>query len=116
MNTLFWGFALWLFGYILEIVFFAFVPKERIGWFVLPIGLIATLLVLFKKIERESFKCFIGLGVIWTVIAVVFDYVFIVRLFNSTDYYKPDVYLYYTLTFLLPITVGWYRLKNAKRV
>jgi hypothetical protein len=116
LNTLFWGFILWLFGYLLGIIFFAFVPKDMIGGAILPFGLIVTIWVLFKKIERESFKCFIGLGVIWTIIAVVLDYFFIVRLFNSTDYYKLDVYLYYALTFLLPITVGWYRLKNAKRI
>ena len=33
LNTLGWGFALWLFGYVLGMLFFAFVPKEFIGWY-----------------------------------------------------------------------------------
>ena len=53
LNTIFWGFVLWLFGYILGFVFFAFVPKEMIGWFVMPLGIVATLFVLLKWIKRE---------------------------------------------------------------
>jgi hypothetical protein len=114
LNTVFWGFILWLFGYALGVVFFAFVPKEALGWAIMPFGFLATLWVLFKKIKREKFGCFIGLGVVWTVIAVVLDYVFIVKLFNSTDYYKIDVYIYYILTFMLPVIVGWYKFKQNK--
>jgi hypothetical protein len=114
LNTLFWGFVLWLFGYVLGIIFFAFVPKDAIGWFILPFGVAATLWVLFKKIKRESFGCYIGLGAIWMLIAIVLDYIFLVRLFNSAGYYKFDVYLYYFLTLLLPIAVGWYKFKIKK--
>lgn len=41
--------------------------------------------------------------------AVLLDYLFIVKMFKSADYYKPDVYVYYALTLLLPIAVGWYK-------
>jgi hypothetical protein len=41
--------------------------------------------------------------------AAALDYLFIVKLFKSADYYKPDVYVYYVLTFILPIAVGWYK-------
>ena len=115
LNTLFWGLILWLFGYILGFVFFAFVPAETIGWYIMPFGVAATLWVLIKRIKREVFTCYIGLGVIWTVIAVVFDYVFIVKLLNSAGYYKPDVYLYYFLTLVLPIAVGYYK-KGRNRI
>ena len=114
LNTIFWGFILWLFGYILGIIFFTFVPKEFLGWSIMPFGVVATLWVLFKKIERESFGCYIGLGVIWTIIAIVFDYFFLVKLFNSSDYYKFDVYVYYFLTLVLPIAVGWYKFNKKK--
>jgi hypothetical protein len=114
LNTVFWGFLLWLFGYVLGIIFFAFVPKDLIGWYVMPLGFIATLWVLFKKIKRKSFQCYIMLGVFWMLIAVVFDYIFLVRLFNSTDYYKPDIYLYYAITFVLPAVVGRYKLNKTK--
>ncbi|MCU0652959.1 MAG: hypothetical protein MUD10_01745 [Candidatus Pacebacteria bacterium] len=112
LNTVFWGFFLWFFGYVLGFVFFAFVPKAVIGWYIMPFGVIATLWVLFKKIERESFGCYIGLGVIWTLMAAALDYVFLVKLLGAADYYKLDVYFYYALTFVVPVAVGWYKLSK----
>lgn len=109
LSNMFWGYMLWLVGYVLGIVFYSFVPKKQIGFYILPLGVALTLWVLFKKIKRESFLCYIGVGVFWTVIAVILDYLCIVRLFNSPDYYKMDVYLYYALTFVLPVAVGWYK-------
>ena len=112
LNTVLWGFALWLFGYILGFLFFAIAPKEMIGWFIMPFGIAATLWVLLKKIDREQYMCYIGLGIIWTIMAVVLDYFFIVKMLHSNDYYKLDVYLYYILTFVLPVAVGWYKFKK----
>jgi hypothetical protein len=109
LSNIFWGVILWLFGYILGIAFFSIVPKEQIGFYILPFGVTLTLWVLFKKIKREEFMCYVGVGVFWAVIAFVLDYLFIVKLFRSADYYKLDVYLYYALTFILPILVGWYK-------
>ncbi len=114
LNTLLWGFVIWLFGYILGFVFFAFVPKQIIGWCVSPLGIIFTLWVLIKKIKREEFGCYIGLGVIWMIMAVVLDYVFLVKMVKATDYYKLDVYIYYALVLVLPIAVGWYRFEKLK--
>jgi hypothetical protein len=110
LNTLQWGFTLWLIGYVLGFVFFALIPPAMIGWFVMPIGVVITIWVLMKKIERESFGCYIGLGVIWTLLAIGLDYLFIVKLLKPADgYYKFDVYLYYFLTFTLPILFGWWK-------
>ena len=116
LNTVLWGLALWLFGYVLGFVFFAFVPKDVMGWYILPFGILATLWVAYKKISREEFTCYIGLGIFWTIIAVVFDYLFIVKMLNATDYYKLDVYIYYILTFVLPVIVGWYKFKKTNSV
>jgi hypothetical protein len=110
-NTILWGFLLWLFGYVLGIVFFAFVPAAMLGWAIMPFGIAATLWVLFKKIERKQFTCYIGLGVLWTLMAIVLDYVFLVSLLQPVHYYKPDVFLYYALTLVLPIAVGWYKFR-----
>jgi membrane protein DedA with SNARE-associated domain len=112
-NTLKWGFILWLIGYVLGFVFFAFVPANLIGWAIMPIGVAVTLWVLFKKINREKFQCYVGLAAIWTLMAIILDYLFIVKLLQPAgSYYKTDVYLYYILTFLLPIAVGWWKLKR----
>ena len=115
LNTIFWGLMLWLWGYILGFVFFAFVPKDIIGWLVMPLGLAAIIWVLIKKIKREEFMCYVGLGIIWTIMAIALDYVFLVKLLKAVDYYKLDVHIYYILTLILPITAGMYRFNKIKK-
>ena len=109
-----WGIGLWLIGYSLGIVFFFVLPTAFIGWVITPIGAAITVLALFT-IKAESVSFYLILGIAWTLTAVIFDYAFIVRAFNPSDgYYKPDVYLYYSLTFLLPIAIGWWRCRPKK--
>lgn len=111
--TVGWGFLLWLIGYILGIVLFMFIPASLVGWVIMPIGTIITLWVLLKKIKSNSFKSYLLLAIVWTLLAVVFDYFFLVKVFKPADgYYKLDVYLYYAITFFLPVVVGWR--KNIK--
>jgi hypothetical protein len=108
-----WGFLLWLFGYILGILFFFFVPPAFVGWAIMPFGIAATLWALLKKIKLTGLRSYIILGLIWTLIAIVFDYFFLVQIFKPQDgYYKFDVYIYYFITFLLPPLVGIF--KNRK--
>lgn len=112
-----WGVILWLIGYALGIVFFKAVPQNLLGWIIMPIGTIITLWVLFKKVKADSFQYYTMLAVVWVLIAIVFDYFLLVKMFNPADgYYKLDVYLYYALTALLPLVVGWRRknLFNSK--
>ena len=105
-DGLIWGFALWLFGYVLGIVLFMFVPASLIGWVITPIGLILTTFTLLKKIDGPLGH-YLKIGIIWTIIAIVFDYFFLVKLFKPADgYYKPDVFFYYLSTFALPLIVG----------
>lgn len=112
-DTLGWGFLLWLAGYILGIILFMIVPSAMIGWVILPIGIAMTLWVLLKKVQSHSFQYYLMLAGVWTLIAVVFDYAFLVQVFHPADgYYKPDVYLYYGLTFGLPLIVGWRKKKQ----
>ncbi|MEN9327972.1 MAG: hypothetical protein RI947_780 [Candidatus Parcubacteria bacterium] len=103
-----WGFVLWLVGYVLGIVLFAVVPTSLIGWVITPIGILITLWVLLKKVKADSRRYYVLLGVVWTLIAIVCDYMFLVQIFKPVDgYYKPDVYVYYVLTFALPTFIGW---------
>lgn len=106
-DALLWGFVLWLIGYILGIVLFPILPPFFLGWVIMPIGIVITLWVLFKKIKGESMRYYFFLGIVWVLIAILCDYFFLVKLFNPADgYYKPDVYLYYILTLILPLLVG----------
>ncbi len=114
-DGLVWGLALWLIGYILGFVLFMFVPMFLLGWVIMPIGVIITLWVLLKKINNPSLGYFLGVAVVWTLIAVIADYFLLVKLLKPADgYYKLDVYLYYTLTFALPLLVGWYKTSRQK--
>ncbi len=102
-----WGFILWLIGYALGIILFPIAAPETLGWIIMPIGIAITLWVLFKKVKKKSFQNYFLLALIWMLIAIVCDYLFLVKVFKPVGYYKLDVYLYYLITFILPIIVGF---------
>jgi len=57
-----------------------------------------------RGVKLDSLQNGLITGVIWTVIAIVADYFLIVKLLQPADgYYKLDIYIYYALTFLLPV-------------
>ena len=106
-DALGWGVALWMFGYALGLLLFAVVPTPLIGWVILPLGVAASLWVLFARVQAGGMREYAAIAAAWTAIAVCFDYLFIVKAFHPPDgYYKLDVYLYYTLTFVLPLAAG----------
>lgn len=107
IDMLGWGFLLWLIGYGLGMVLFTVLPTYILGWVITPIGLAIMLYVLFKKIASRSFTYYVLLAFVWTLLAIVCDYFFLVRPFNPTAYYKLDVYVYYALMFVVPVFVGW---------
>lgn len=110
-----WGFVLWLIGYALGIMLFIVVPISMIGWIIIPIGTSITAWVLVKKIRGTSMRHYALVAIAWTLIAMTLDYVFLVKAFKPADgYYKLDVYIYYALTFTLPILIGW-RKKGTSR-
>jgi energy-coupling factor transporter transmembrane protein EcfT len=112
-DALGWGTGLWFIGYILGIILFMFVPANMIGWVISLIGIIITLWVLLKKVKGEDTIYYLKIAVAWTVIAVVFDYLFLVKLFNPAGgYYKLDVYFYYVTMFVLPLLVGIFKTKK----
>jgi hypothetical protein len=115
LKTVKWGVVLWLFGYILGFILYPFVPAAQLGWFITPIATAVTIWVLVKYIKNETLSDSISTGVIWTIIAVVLDYIFIVMLLKPEDsYYKFDVYLYYVLALTLPTIVFLYKNRCKK--
>ena len=110
-----WGFVLWFIGYVLGIVLFAFVPASLIGWIIMPIGTVITLWVAFRKVKGNTLVYYGLVALVWLVIAVVGDYLFIVKAFQPADgYYKLDVYLYYALTVAIPLFGGWRKSSNSR--
>lgn len=111
-----WGFLLWLIGYGLGIILFMLISPSLIGWIITPIGIFITLWVLFKKIKRDSLNYYLLISIAWTAIAIICDYLFLVKAFSPVDgYYKLDVYLYYFLTFVLPLAVGFLKTRNSSK-
>ena len=96
---------------------FALVPASLIGWIITPIGIAITLWIAFKKVKGSTLPYYGLVALAWLSIAVVGDYLFIVKAFKPADgYYKPDVYLYYALTVGIPLFAGWRRtLRRAPR-
>lgn len=98
-----WGLGLWFLGYLLGFALYALVPPQQIGWWIAPIGIAATVYVLLRRAVPVSVREALLLGVGWCLIAIVCDYLFLVRLLQPADgYYKFDVYIYYLSMFLLP--------------
>ncbi len=120
-DSLGWGIGLWIVGYVLGIIFFMVMPANLIGWAIAPIGILITLWVLIKKINPAEGETgggiiyYLKIAIAWTVIAIVFDYLFLVLLFKPVGgYYKLDVYIYYTVTFMLPLLVGIFKTVKQK--
>lgn len=110
-----WGLLLWLIGYILGFALFFVVPPSMLGWIIMPIGTLITLWVLYVKVPLRTWGESWSIALVWVALAGLLDYLFIVKLLNPPDgYYKLDVYLYYILTFLLPLIVGWWKRRFSK--
>lgn len=113
-DSLGWGFILWLIGYILGFALFFAVPPFLIGWIIMPIGIIVTFWVLIKKVKVENFRYFFILAIVWTLTALALDYLLIVKALKPADgYYKLAVYLYYGLTFAMPLIAYWWKKTKA---
>jgi hypothetical protein len=102
------GTALWLIGYLAALVLFFSPYAGVMGWILLAIFTPVTIAIVwwwFRKRERLPLPYYAGVGVAWVLIAIVLDYLFIVLLFHA-NYYGIDVFVYYAVTFLIPVGVG----------
>ncbi len=105
-----WGIGLWLIGYVLGIILFMAGTANLIGWIISLVGILITFWVLFLKIKGNDMFYYFKIAIAWTIIAIAFDYIFLVKLFNPADgYYKLDIYFYYFMTFALPLLVGIFK-------
>lgn len=103
------GTLLWLFGYVASLVLFFTPFVNNMGWIISAIFAPVTIVItwLWFRARDLPLLYFVKVGIVWTVIAIVLDYLFIVQLFQAT-YYETDVFVYYALTFLIPAGVGLY--------
>jgi hypothetical protein len=111
------GILLWLIGYLASLALF-FSPFAGImGWVLIAIFTPVTIAITWWWFTGRdlSLSYYAGVGIAWAAIAVVLDYLFIVLLFH-TAYYGPDVFVYYALTFLIPMGVGLAKLRRKMSV
>ncbi|NLH25769.1 MAG: hypothetical protein GX472_05295 [Methanomicrobiales archaeon] len=108
------GTGFWLIGYLLSLVLFFTSWAEHLGWIISALCTPLVIVITFRWFRTRDLPLsyFVGVGLAWVLIAVMLDYLFIVLLFQAA-YYKTDVYVYYALTFLIPVVVGMY-LKSTK--
>jgi hypothetical protein len=107
------GIFFWLLGYLASMLLFFSPYADIMGWIITavftPVTIVITWWWFRARILALSYYAMVGLA--WTVIAVVLDFLFIVRLFQAS-YYGPDVFVYYVLTFLIPVGVGLYLVRT----
>jgi hypothetical protein len=86
------------------------------GWILLAVLTPVTIAITWWWFRARNLPLayYAKVGASWTVIAVVPDYLFIVLLFHATCY-GPDVFVYYALTFLVPVGVGLYLVLARKK-
>ena len=115
-DTIGLGLIIWFIGYITSIVLF-FSPFAGImGWIITPVFTPVTIAITWWWFRARNLPLvyYAKVGLVWTVIAIVCDYLFIVQMFQAT-YYGPDVFLYYALTFLIPVGVGFYLVRKEEK-
>ena len=102
------GSLLWFIGWCSSLVLFFFVPTDILGWILFVIFTPVTIAItaLWFRKRGLAMAYYLAVAIVWTVIAVLFDYLFIVTLFNVSGYYHPSVIVYYAETFLIPLCIG----------
>ena len=115
-DTLGLGTGLWLIGYLASLLLFFSPFEDSMGWIITVVFTPVTIAIAWWWFRARDLPLtyYLMVGLAWTVIAVVLDYLFIVRLFQAT-YYEIDVFVYYALTFLIPVGVGLYLLHTQAK-
>jgi len=105
------GIFFWLVGYLAGIVLFFTQYREILGWILIVVFTPFTIAVTwwwFLNRMQPALRYYAGVGIAWSIIAIVLDYVFIVNLFSSAGYYTLHIFLYYGLMFVIPVGVGMF--------
>lgn len=109
IDALGFGGLLWMIGFTLGMVFFPFVAAEYLGIPILAILVPVTLVVAYYRLRRRPAPAthILIVAVMWLGIALLFDYLFLVKAFHVSNYYDLDVVVYYGATLLVPLAAGF---------
>jgi len=110
------GTGLWLIGYLASLALFFSPFAGSMGWILLVVCTPLTIVITWWWFKGRDLALpyYAEVGIAWTVLAVVLDYLFIVWMLQAT-YYGADVFVYYALTFLIPVGIGLYLIKSGKK-
>ena len=102
------GIFVWFIGYLAGIVLYFFLSPDILGWVLFAIFTPIVILLCYMRFGKreESISYYAFVAAVWLIVAIVFDYLFLVKLLNPPVYYKLDVYVYYASTFLIPFLIG----------
>jgi hypothetical protein len=108
-DTIGLGTFFWMLGYLASMVLFFSPFTGTMGWIITAVFTPFTIVITWWwfRARNLSLPYYAVVGTVWTMIAVVLDYLFIVLLFQAS-YYGPDVFVYYALTFFIPVAIGLY--------
>jgi hypothetical protein len=108
VDTLLLGAALWLLGYLASMILYSVVPYTLLGWVLSAILTPITLCIAYLRFNhrKDTAPYYVKVGVVWALVAIILDYIFLVRLLNLAGYYKLDVFIYYIAMFLIPLAIG----------
>jgi hypothetical protein len=114
VDTLLLGIVVWAIGYAMGfyIITIPGYPEVMDQPYMLlglsAVGILVTGGIAYLRFRRRSgltWKYGLLIGGSWLAVAVVFDFLFIVLLFNAYGYYRPHILLYYLLTLIVPTIV-----------
>lgn len=110
------GMGFWLLGYLASLLLFFTPFQSSMGWIITAVCTPITIAVAWWWFRTRDLPLsyYVKVGIAWTVIAILLDYLFIVRLFQ-TPYYQTDVFVYYALTFLIPVGVGMFIARSYEK-
>lgn len=109
-DTVGFGFLLWFIGYLMgffiitipgypEIMMNPMIlaPFSLLGGFVTA----AFAYIRFRKRAKVNWQYALLLGISWSAVAVILDFIFIVLLFNAQGYYRLHIFIYYAITLVV---------------
>jgi len=103
------GALLWIAGYLASMAVYFSPLKYAVRGRVVPaLSIPVAVRVTWRYFTGRdlSLLYFTGVGLAWSLIAIILDYPFIVLRFGAYQYYTPDGYFYYTVMFLIPFCTG----------